>query len=106
LVRLKVPFPDPVDAVTVHVAVGPGPVTAVIAGVPPRPPFVKLKSLAVTPFTGSLNVTVHDTLEAFVGLEPARAIDVTVGAVVSSVNVIALPEKALPARSVAVACTT
>ena len=38
-----------------------------------------------TPPTGSLNVTVHETLFAFVGLEPERAIDFTVGGVVSYV---------------------
>jgi hypothetical protein len=39
--------------------------------------------LAATFFTASLNVTVHDTDAAFVGLEPARFMDETVGAVES-----------------------
>ena len=38
---------------------------------------------AVTPLTGSLNVTVKFTLAAFVGFASAGAIEVTVGAVVS-----------------------
>jgi hypothetical protein len=42
---------------------------------------------AETPVTLLLNVTIHWTIAAFVGLVPARAIDVTVGGVVSIVHV-------------------
>ena len=79
--RPSVPLPEPVLAVTVRVA--PLPVTPVIAGVPPRPLFASAKSLGSTPVTGSLNVTVQLTLEAFVGFASARPIDETVGAPVS-----------------------
>ena len=47
------------------------------------PVFVRLKLLVVTPATDSLNVTVKSTLEAFVGLVPARLIEDTVGAAAS-----------------------
>ena len=82
----SVPEPEPVEAVTVQVAVfelltG---VTPVIVGVPPRPPLTRTKFAAVRPVTGSVNVTVHDTLAALVGLGPARAMLCTSGAFVGS----------------------
>jgi hypothetical protein len=77
----SVPFPVPVDAVTVHNA--PEPETAVTAGVPDNPDADSEKLPVATPVTGSLNVTVHCTLDALVELEPTRAMDETVGAVVS-----------------------
>src|SRR5215218_4089527 len=79
--RPSVPLPVPVDAVTVRVA--PEPVTLVIDG-DVRPEFASAKSAASTPVTLSLNVTVQLTLDAFVGLEPARLIETTVGAVAST----------------------
>jgi hypothetical protein len=79
LFRPSVPFPLPVLAVTVHVAVGAMPDTDVIAGEPVNPVFTTEKFDASTPLTGSLNVTVHETLDAAVGDEPASAIDVNVG---------------------------
>ena len=42
------------------------------------------KSPVPTPVTLSLNVTVHETLVAFVGLDVTRLIDKTVGAVLST----------------------
>ena len=43
------------------------------------------KSAASTPVTDSLKVTVQLTLAALVGVAPARLIEVTVGAVLSTV---------------------
>jgi hypothetical protein len=49
---------------------------------------LKVKLLAATPETGSLNVTVQDTFPVvFVGLAPTRVLETTVGAVLSSVIV-------------------
>ena len=78
----RVPDPVPVDAVTVKLALSVAAfgVTFVIAGVPPSPLLTSEKSLGSTPFTASLNVTVHCTEAAFVGDGPARLIEVTVGA--------------------------
>ena len=74
-------------AVTVHVAVGEEPTgaTPVTAGVVPPVLLVMsgVKLLVATLRTGSLNVTVQRSVVAFVGLESARAIEDTVGAVLS-----------------------
>ena len=52
--------------------------------VPARVPVEKtLKSLASKPVTVSLKVTVKSTLEAFVGSDPARTTELTVGGVAS-----------------------
>src|SRR5438128_1804793 len=72
----------PVLAVTVHVMSDP--LTFVIDA-PPAPLPDSEKFAAVTPVTASSNVTVHDTLAAFVGFASAGAIDDTVGAVLSTV---------------------
>jgi hypothetical protein len=88
--RPRLPLPPPVLAVTVHVVVGAVPETDVIVGEPVRPVFASVKFDAVTPLTGSLNVTVHETLEAFVGDEPTRLIDVTVGGVASTTTLMEL----------------
>src|SRR5437763_15741895 len=72
----------PVLAVTVHVASDP--LTPVIDA-PPTPLPDSEKLAADTPVTGSENVTVHDTLEAFVGFGSAGVIDDTEGAVWSIV---------------------
>ena len=58
------------------------PVTPVIEP-PVTPEVTRVKSLASTPVTFSLNVTVYATLAALVGLALARAIEVAVGAAVS-----------------------
>ena len=80
------PDPDPVDAVTVRVA--PLPVTPVIAGVPPKPLLTSVKLFEeFPPVTGSLNVTVHDTLDEFVGEAATRLIELTVGGVLSLTTV-------------------
>ena len=50
-----------------------------------RPVFTRVKSAILTPVTISLNVTVHETLVAFVGLEVTRTIEDTVGTVLSIV---------------------
>jgi hypothetical protein len=64
-----------VFAVTVHVV--PLPVTlAIVAPVP-----VRLKFDAFKPVTLLLNVTVHETVAALVGLVPARLIDSTFAAI-------------------------
>ena len=52
---------------------------------PEIPLVVSAKSLASTPVTGSLKLTVNCTLAALVVAAPTRAIDVTVGAVLSIV---------------------
>jgi hypothetical protein len=51
--------------------------------------------------TDSLNVTVQETLEAFVGDDPARVIDDTVGAVVSIVQVTLVALLCVPLLSTA-----
>src|SRR5262245_11435751 len=79
----SVPLPEPVDAVTVRVVPDPG--TLVIAGEPPSPAFANAKSVLSTPVTDSLNVTVQSTDAAFEGVEPTRTMELTVGAVRSSV---------------------
>src|SRR5207244_4367852 len=50
----------------------------------------RLKSLKSTPVTLSLNVTVYETLLAFVGLALAVLMDETVGAVTSYVTVLSV----------------
>jgi hypothetical protein len=72
-----------VVALTVHVV--PLPVTLVT--LTPVPPDTagrasRLKFDAVTPVTLLLNVTVHDTEAALVGLAAARLIETTFGAIV------------------------
>src|SRR5436190_1022721 len=79
------PSPGPVSAVTVHVASDP--VTPVIdAPATALPDSEKLA--ADTPVTGSENVTVHDTLDAFVGFGSAGVTDNTVGGVLSLCGVL------------------
>ncbi len=73
---------EPVEAVTVRVA--PEPETPVTDGVPVMPPPCCSEKLPVaTPVTDSLNVTVQETEQAFVGAADTRAIEETVGACVS-----------------------
>src|SRR5438874_717388 len=88
--RPRVPSPDPVVAVTLQVL--PLPVT-----LPTDPPVTesvraRAKSPASTPVTGSLNVTVHETLPAFVGLAAPtrRLMEETVGGVASRTTLIEL----------------
>ena len=69
------PEPMPVLAVTVHVV--PLPVTAEMKA-PLTPLAASANALASTPVTLWLNVTVHDTVAALVGLESARLIETTV----------------------------
>ena len=47
------------------------------------PVVVRSKSLASTPVTSSLNVTVKSTLETLVGLASARTTELTLGGVAS-----------------------
>src|SRR4051794_41610122 len=76
------PSPGPVLAVTVRVV--PEPVRPVIdAPVAALPDSEKFA--ADTPVTASENVTVHDTLGAFVGFASAVTINDTAGAVRSTV---------------------
>ncbi len=82
MLRPSVPLPVPVFAVTVHVV--PEPVVEVIDGAV-RPPLTSAKLPFATPVTDSLNVTVQETLVAFVGDAPARVI-VTVGCTESYVR--------------------
>src|SRR5262249_26348905 len=95
----------PVLAVTVYWL--PLPLTPVIVAPVTAPVVTRAKSEASTPVTLSLNSTVHDMLAAFVGVVPARLIDCTVGAVVSTVlkatllSVLVDARLALPAASVA-----
>src|SRR5437867_3733041 len=73
---------------------------------PLSPVVASAKTAAVTPDTDSLNVTVNETLEAVVGLAPARTIDCTTGGVRSIVNVWTVGEPGmmlLPSESVIVA---
>jgi hypothetical protein len=70
------PLPVPVFTVTVRVA--PLPLTPAIDA-PETPLVASAKSLASTPTTFWLNVTVKSTLDAFVGLAFARLTDATVG---------------------------
>jgi len=82
---------DPVVPVsiefTVHVVAGEPP-TAVttprLGAVPPVFSVASVKLPALTPVTGSANVTVHDNGPASTTADPpARTIELTVGAVVS-----------------------
>ena len=82
--RPSVPSPEPVDAVTVYDV--PDPLTPVI-DVPERPAPVRAKSVASTPVTVSLNVTVQRTDEALVGVASRRVIPVTDGDVRSTTHV-------------------
>ena len=76
--------------------------TLVTAGVPPRPLFDRPKLELETEVTGSPKVTVHDRLDALVGLAAARTI-VEAGAVASFVKVVVTAAEVLPAASLAVA---
>ena len=85
----NVPEPEPVEAVTVNevAKVEMFGLTAVTAGEPPNPTFASAKSVASTPFTGSLKVTVHCTDAALVGEEPTRATVDTDGGIESTSHV-------------------
>ena len=80
-------------AVTVYVV--PDPVTDAME-VLARPDATREKSLVSTPVTDSLKTTVQLTVAAFVGEVAARLIDVTVGAVVSSVKFQVVPVVVIP----------
>src|SRR4051812_46966299 len=76
---------------------------------PAEPVPTSAKSEVSTPETPSLNVTVQETLAAFVGLDPPSAIELTAGAVTSHVTVLSLDVEAvllLPAASVATPAAT
>jgi hypothetical protein len=81
----------PVLTVTVRVAPGPADTVVIEGAVPKLPVVVSPKLLAVPPVTDSLKVTVKVTEAAFVGLVPPRAIELTVGAVVSMTMVLFAP---------------
>jgi len=86
--RPKVPSPLPALAATVQLV--PLPETFVMTGDPPSaPPGTAVNAEAPTPVTSSLNVTVHETVEALVGLVAARTMDSTVGGVMSDAAVTA-----------------
>ena len=78
--RPTLPSPEPVFTVTVYVV--PLPLT-VLTDAPDTPVVASEKSLASTPVTTSLNVTANWTLARFVGVEVARLIEDTEGAVAS-----------------------
>ena len=59
---------------------------AIVGAVPVSPPSARSKHDAATPVTGSENVTVQDTGSAFTDAAPVRAMESTVGAVVSTVT--------------------
>ena len=96
--RRSVPSPEPVSTLTVYVV--PLPVIDEIE-VATGPAAVITKSAASTPVTDSLKVTVKATLDADVGDEPARTIERTVGAVLSTTYMGpgSTFAKTLPARS-------
>src|SRR6266550_4519434 len=77
--RPRVPA-GPVFAVTVHVTSDP---VTLLIDAPEAPLPDSEKFGEPTPVTGSSNVTVHDTLAAFVGFASATAIDETVGGMLS-----------------------
>ena len=77
------PLPVPVLTVTVYVV--PLPVT-VVNDAPETPEAATAKSEALTPVTDSLKTTLNCTDDAAVGVEPARLIETTVGAMWSSVK--------------------
>ena len=79
-----VPLPEPVLTLTVYVA--PDPVMLVMDA-PVTPVVVKLKSVISTPVTDSEKVTVKTTLVAPIVLGLARMMEMTVGALVSIVQV-------------------
>jgi hypothetical protein len=95
----KLPSPLPVAAVTVYVA--PLPLKPVTETPVSPVPTTRAKLLWATFVTDSLNVTVQETLEAFVGDDPARVIDDTVGAVVSIVQVTLVALLCVPLLSTA-----
>ena len=81
----SVPLPLPVITVTVYTLPGPAGIEKMDA--PVSPVVTRLKSLASTPETFSLNVTVQATLTEFVGLMLDRTMETTVGTEVSTVTV-------------------
>ena len=87
--RRIVPSPVPVLTVTVYVV--PEPARPVIEA-PLTPVWVRLKLVASTPVTASLNVTVKSAVAAFVGVETGT-MELTVGACASIEMV--LPPKAV-----------
>src|SRR6266508_1978436 len=76
----SVPWPLPVLAVIFQVVAGVAlvAVTPVMAGVPPRPVFTRVKLPAVRPSIGSANTTCHVTVGLLFGLPLARLIETTV----------------------------
>ena len=97
--RLSCNVQSPVPVVAVTAQVVPLPETDVMAGSPPEPLRTSVKLCARTPVTASLKVTVHVTVAALVGEAAARTIDVTLGAVVSSVTDCGPEVPVLPAAS-------
>src|SRR5436853_3932476 len=95
--RRMVPLPVPVSTVTVY---GPEPLTFVIDA-PVTPRVGSVKSVASTPETTSLKLTVKSTLVALVGFAPARTTLTTVGLVRSNVytSPVKPPLSVLPAAS-------
>ena len=78
----SVTLPEPLPVLTVTVQFCPEPPTPVIEGLV-TPPELSAKSAESTPVTDSLKRTLNTTDEAFVGVAPARVIEVTVGAILS-----------------------
>ena len=97
------PLPDPELAVTVYVSSAP--VTPVTAGVPPRPVPAIEKSVASTPVTAALNVTVQCTLPVVaVGDGSLRASEETYGG--GTTTTVTFPLAALAAVQVAKTAVT
>ena len=80
----RVPLPLPALAVTVYCVVLIAATDMIDVPLSPLP-TAREKSEVFTPVTASLNVTVHDTLDADVVARLPRVIDETTGGVVSSV---------------------
>src|SRR3712207_1730375 len=80
-----VPSPEPVAAVTVQVVLEP---VTPVSDEPVSPLGSRTKSPASTPPTFSVKVTVQETDAPLVDGAPVRLIEETVGAVLSTVNVL------------------
>ena len=78
--RRRVPFEDPVFAVTVNTCAAPDGVTEAIEA-PVTPAATSAKSPASTPVTVLVNLTSHVTVAADVGFALDRPIALTIGGV-------------------------
>src|SRR4051812_26562599 len=79
----SVPVPVPVATVTVYVGAGPAPGVTDVIDDPLSPVVVRAKSVASTPDTGLVKVTVNWTDAAAVGFGPTRVTADTVGGAIT-----------------------